>query len=258
MTFYSPKNSEELEKIKSIINPKKDIKKMKLNKKIQKQTLNYDLAEQYARITDLQKKTTEDIKKGQQEQKLAIENQTRAIENQTENMRDIMEELPNAQIPAIEDDEPHIIGVDPYISTKLNRFTDNGSYISFEFIQNDLNNYTINDKPFKIENNVLKFDDKVYEVTPNFLTSFKTGNTVSVLNLTMSEKRALPEFVEYAGGFGNNKKSKLYTNIQIINQQHGENRAIEGEGISTVASSNYVFLSSNPDTLVERLEVPVE
>ena len=83
MTFYAPKNAEELEKIKLIINQKKDIKKMKLNKKIQEHTLNYELAEQYAPITDLQKKTTEDIKKGQQEQELAIEEQTKAIKDQT-------------------------------------------------------------------------------------------------------------------------------------------------------------------------------
>ena len=55
MTFYTPKNIEDLNKLKNLINQKRDIKKQRLNKKIQKATLNYDLAEQYAPIMNLQK-----------------------------------------------------------------------------------------------------------------------------------------------------------------------------------------------------------
>ena len=149
MTFYSPKNDEELEKIKTIIEQKKNIKKMNLNKKIQKQTLNYDLAEQYAPITNLQKKTTEDIKKGQQEQKLAIEDQTKAIRDQTKIMTNMLPELPE-EMPAIPDNEVQINAIDGGISDKLNRITNNGSYAKFNFIKNDLNNYSINEKPFQI------------------------------------------------------------------------------------------------------------
>ena len=57
VTFYAPKNIEDLEKTKSIIKQRKDIKKLKLNEKINKQTLNFNLAEACASITHLQKKT---------------------------------------------------------------------------------------------------------------------------------------------------------------------------------------------------------
>ena len=50
-----------------IVQQQKDIKKIRLNKKINNQTLDYNSAEVYAPITDLQKKQTE-----------AIENQTEA------------------------------------------------------------------------------------------------------------------------------------------------------------------------------------
>ena len=159
MTFYSPKNDEELEKIKTIIEQKKNIKKINLNKKIQKQTLNYDLAEQYAPITDLQKKTTEDIMKGQQEQKLAIEDQTKAIRDQTNIMTNMLPELPE-EMPATPDNEVQINAIDGGISDKLNRITDKGSYAKFIFIKNDLNNYSVNEKPFQIIDKKLKFDNK--------------------------------------------------------------------------------------------------
>ena len=46
MRCYTPINIEDLEKMKNIINQRKDIKKLRLNTKIQKETQNYDLAEQ--------------------------------------------------------------------------------------------------------------------------------------------------------------------------------------------------------------------
>ena len=54
MTFYTPNNIDDLEKLKSI-------KKLKLNEKTKKHTQNYDLANKYAPITNLQKKQTEVI-----------------------------------------------------------------------------------------------------------------------------------------------------------------------------------------------------
>ena len=272
MTFYSPKNDEELEKIKTIIEQKKKIKKMNLNKKIQKQTLNYYLAEQYAPITDLQKKTTEDIMKGQQEQKLAIEDQTKAIRDQTNIMTNMLQELPE-EMPAIADNELQINAIDGGISDKLNRLTNNGSYSKFNFIKNDLNNYSINENPFQIVDKKLKFDNKEYEISPNFFELFRPKNKICVLELTSMEKEALSHFVEYAGGSGGDVKSKIYKAIKFLRENSGSdsdgdsenfadielqreenafNRALEGRGVT-----NYVFLSSNPDTLVERLEVLV-
>ena len=273
MTFYSPKNSEELEKIKTIIEQKKNIKKMNLNKKIQKQTQNYDLAEQYAPITDLQKKTTEDIMKGQQEQKLAIEDQTKAIRDQTNIMTNMLPELPE-EMPAIPDNEVQINAIDAGISDKLNRITDKGSYDKFNFIKKDLNNYSINKKPFQIVDKKLKFDNKEYEISPNFFKIFRPRiNKLAALELTRNlssiEKEALPHFVEYACGLGKDVKSKIYKAIKFLRENpdsdsdgdsenfadlelQGQERELEGRGVT-----NYVFLSSNPDSLVERLEVLV-
>ena len=256
---------------------------MKLNKKIQKQTLNYDLAEQYAPITDLQKKTTEDIKKGQQEQKLAIEEQTKAIKDQTRIMSNMIPELPE-EIPAILDNEPQINAIDGGISDKLNRITNNGSYTKFNFIKNDLNNYSVNEKPFQVVDKKLKFDIKEYEISPNFFELFRPKiNRLAALELTKNlssiEKEALAHFVEYAGGLGRDVKSKIYVaikflrenpavindsdsdfdgnsenfgDLKLLRQENAYNRALGGRGVE-----NFIFLSSNPDTLVERLEVLV-
>ena len=57
MTYYTPNNIEDIDKMKPIINQRKDIKKLQLNKKINKQTLNYNLTEANTAITDLRKKT---------------------------------------------------------------------------------------------------------------------------------------------------------------------------------------------------------
>ena len=65
MTFYTPNNKEDLEKLKNLIEQKKDIKKLRLNRKIQKETLNKDLAEIYAPLTKNQKEQTQIIKEGQ-------------------------------------------------------------------------------------------------------------------------------------------------------------------------------------------------
>ena len=56
MSFYARQNLEDLNKLKKLINQKRDNKKQRLNRKIQKTTLNYDLAEQYAPIIHLQEK----------------------------------------------------------------------------------------------------------------------------------------------------------------------------------------------------------
>ena len=91
---------EDLEKLKNLIEQKKDIKKLRLNRKIQKETLNKDLAEIYAPITKNQEKQTEIIKEGQK-------NQLKAIEDQTDQIKAITSlpstsALPEKIIPAIE------------------------------------------------------------------------------------------------------------------------------------------------------------
>ena len=79
MTFYAPNNQFDLEKLQNLIKQKKDIKKLRLNRKIEKETLNKDLAEIYAPITKNQEKQTEIIKEGQENQLKAIQDQTDQI-----------------------------------------------------------------------------------------------------------------------------------------------------------------------------------
>ena len=64
MTFYTPNNQSDLDKSKNLIEQKRDIKKLRLNRKIQKETVSKGLAEIYAPITKNQEKQTEIIKEG--------------------------------------------------------------------------------------------------------------------------------------------------------------------------------------------------
>ena len=78
MTFYAPQNLEDLNKLKNLINQKTDIKKQRLNRKIQKATLNYGPAEQYAPITQLQAKHKRSVKRI-----TLFETQTKMLEEAT-------------------------------------------------------------------------------------------------------------------------------------------------------------------------------
>ena len=64
--------------------------------------------------------------------------------------------------------------------------------------------------------------------------------------LMMKKKEALIKFVDYAGGLGEDKRSNLYKSIQKIKKEN-----IQGSSVS------FVFLSSNPNVLVERFEILV-
>ena len=114
MTYYTPTNIEDLEKLKKIINQKKDIKKLRLNNKIVKTTQNYDLAEQYAPITKLQEKQTEVIKQGQDEQKQAFET-LKAITAPT--IQD--ETLESIEGPSEDEVSQNIFSMDGDISDKI-------------------------------------------------------------------------------------------------------------------------------------------
>ena len=73
------------------------------------------------------------------------------------------------------------------------------------------------------------------------------NNKVDYNKFNEEENLALKRFVDYAGGLGKDYNSNLYKTIKNI-----ENRQkLEGKGIS------FIFLSSDPNVLVERLEVLV-
>ena len=76
-----PNTTEDLQKLQNLIKQKKDIKKLRLNRKIEKETLNKDLADIYAPITKNQQEQTKIIKEGQENQLKAIQDQTDQIKS---------------------------------------------------------------------------------------------------------------------------------------------------------------------------------
>ena len=191
MTFYAPNNQFDLEKLQNLIEQKKDIKKLRLNRKIEKETLNKDLAEIYAPITKNQEKQTEIIKEGQ-------ENQLKAIQDQTDQIKAITS-LPSTSalqqkksIPAIEsqsEDEFHDVDTKPInsdiqtaVSGLLNQ---NNTSPNHKFTSETINKYKINNKPFRIIDNKLFFNEREYEITPLFFNLFIKGNKEDYTNFLM-------------------------------------------------------------------------
>ena len=245
MTYYTPTNIEDLEKLKKIINQKKDIKKLRLNNKILKTTQNYDLADHYAPITKLQEKQTEVIKQGQDDQKQAFETLKAITAPTTQD-----ETLESIEGPSEDEDTPNIFSMDGDISDKTSALlNEDNTHAKFKFTKKNFNNYKVNENPFKIIDNKIKFNDLQFEINPLFLHLFIRSNKADFTQLSDEEKEALVEFVDYAGGLGRDVKSNLYKALKFIEYFQYQN--IEGQGTS------FVFLSSDPNTLVEWLEVLV-
>ena len=151
MSYYAPNNQKDLEKLENLIEQKKDIKKLRLNGKIQKETLNQDLAEIYAPFTKNQKEQTEIIKLGQ-------ENQLKAIQDQTDQIKAITS-LPSTSTiepterltPAIESSQSEdefydspTQSIDSDIQTSISGLLNPlNSLSNFKFTKSDINNYKI-------------------------------------------------------------------------------------------------------------------
>ena len=244
MTYYTPTNIEDLEKLKKLLT-RKDIKKLRLNNKILKTTQNYHLAEQYAPITKLQEKQTEVIKQGQDDQKQAFETLKAITAPTTQD-----ETLESIEGPSEDEDTPNIFSMDGDISDKISALlNEDNTHAKFKFTKENFNNYKVNENPFKIIDNKIKFNDLEFEITPLFLQLFMRSNKADFTQLSDEEKEALVEFVDYAGGLGRDVKSNLYKALKFIEDFQYQN--IEGQG------NSFIFLSSDPNTSVERLEVLV-
>ena len=170
MTYYAPNNQFDLEKLQNLIKQKKDIKKLRLNRKIEKETLNKDLAEIYAPITKNQEKQTEIIKEGQKNQLKAIEDQTDEIKALTLPSTSTIEQTERLSTPAIESSqsedefyESPTQSIDSAIQSSLaGLLNPNNSLPSFVFKSSNINNYKVNNKPFEVIDNELIFDNKKY------------------------------------------------------------------------------------------------
>ena len=140
--------------------------------------------------------------------------------------------------------------MDGDISDKISALlNEDNTHAKFNFTKENLNNYKVNENPFKIIDNQIKFNDLEFEITPLFLQLFMSGNKTDFTQLSDEEKEALVEFVDYAGGLGRDVKSNLYKTVKYIKESQYQN--IEGQG------TTFIFLSSDPNTLVERLGVLV-
>ena len=239
MSFYAPKNIEDLNKLKNLINQKRDIKKQRLNKKIQKATLNYDLAEQYAPITKLQEKQIK-----------VQEDNTRAIETQTK----MLQEATTPSLGAIEATNDEQTGtakaIDGGISDIISAFLiQTNTHPQMKFTKKDFNNYKINNKPFKLYDNKIKFNEMEFKISPDFLKLFLKANNIDYSEFTREESDAVINFITYAGGLERDTRSNLNQAFKSFKQNNIQE--IDGDGI------NFIFLSSDPNTLVERFEVLV-
>ena len=87
-----------------------------------------------------------------------------------------------------------------------------------------------------------------YEITPSFFNLFIKNNTENCKQLTDDERTALPMFIKYIGGLGKATENLFY--IKLINYWQNQYENLEGQGVVS-----YVFLSSDPNILVNRLEV---
>ena len=252
MTFYTPGNQFDLEKLQNLIKQKKDIKKLHLNRKIEKETLNKGLAEIYAPITKNQQEQTKIINQGQKDQLQAIQNQTKEIKALTSSPS--TSALPEKIISAIEsqsEDEFHDVDtklIDSVFQTAVNGLLNqNNTSPNHKFTSETIIKYKINNKPFRIIDNKLFFNEREYEITPLFFNLFIKGNKQDYTKLSDDETTALPLFIDYIGGLGKDKRSTLY---KVYNNWPNPNLLnTQGQGIS------YVFLSSDPNILVNRLEI---
>ena len=198
-------------------------KKIRLNRKIQKETLNKVLAELYAAINKIQEKQTKTIQQRQQEQLRAIENQTYQIKGELKGKYQNKEEdeLPQMESNQQEDEfhDPGIQSIDRDFSITINGlFNPNITSTKFKFTSSDINNYKVNDKPFRIVDDKIKFNDRVFQISPSFLNPFMKlcyflcyfrSNNDHYKHFTRDEKFALLLFIDYIGGQKGDKKSNL-------------------------------------------------
>ena len=129
---------------------------LRINRKIERETLNKDLAQLYAPITKNQIEQTKIITEGQKNQLQAIQDQTNEIKALTSTSA-----LPEERLtPAIESSqsedefiEPNIESLNDDISTAMDGLLNEiNSLGNFKFTKITLNKYKINDQPFRIIN----------------------------------------------------------------------------------------------------------
>ena len=131
------------------------------------------------------------------------------------------------------------------ISSLLNQ---TNTHKQTKFIKKDFNNYKINDKPFEVYYDRIKYD-KEFRISPSFFKIFHKGDTLYSSNFTHQEYDALYFFVDYAGGLERDRRSNLYKILKSFRQSNIQET--DGDG------TNFILLSSVSNVLDERFEVLV-
>ena len=116
-----------------------------------------------------------------------------------------------------------------------------------KFSKKDFNHYKINNKSSEVYDNKIDFNEKDFEVSPDFLKLFLKGKNIDFAEFTTEEMNALINFIDYAGGLGRDTRSNLYKAFKSFNRSNIEE--VDGDGTR--------FRSSDPKDLVERFEVLV-
>ena len=249
--YYTSNNIKDLQKLKNLIEQKKNIKKLPLNLKIQKETLYQDLAETYAPKTKNQTEQTKIIKEGQKNQLQAIQNQTNYIEAlKIPTLPETAEQPTDRLSISSQEDEFRDVGIqsiDVGISTAINGLLNPTNQLpNFKFTPSVINNYMANDLPLQIIDDKIQYDNSRFKLTPSFFNLFIRGNKENNRTLTTDEQLLLHLFVEYAGGLRKDNKTSLY---RAINYWRNLVQNLERNGIS------YVFLSSDTNILFGSHEV---
>ena len=149
-----------------------------MNKKIQNATLNYDLAEQYAPIMNLQEKQI----KGQEDNTRAIEAQTKMLEEDTTPSLEAIEasdEEQSAKTKPIDGD------ISDMISSLL---IQTNTHPQMKFSKKDFNNYEINKKPFKLYDSKIKFNEMEFKISPDFLNIFLKANNIDYSKILVKNR----------------------------------------------------------------------
>ena len=116
----------------------------------------------------------------------------------------------------------------------------------------------MNEQHFHVADRKIIFNTTEYQITPFFFKLFLKGSRINANQLTDEEKEALTHFIAYAVGLGRDVKSNLYRVLNKItnydpNEQSMADYELNRDEIE--GTRNFKFLSSNPDFLVERLDV---
>ena len=190
--IYTPNNFEEYEELNEIIQSKKQVKALKLKKKLDKQGFHYDMEKVFEPVTETVKEQTKATKeqsekqiKASEKQIKAIQGQTEAIQEQTDDLKCVFKDIENLHKQDIVIIKSLANVVNSSIVQSIANLTSEKEKSQFHLIPINLDKgiFSMNDNRVQIHENMLAFLDtgKTYTLTPNLLyfithTSFQGEN----------------------------------------------------------------------------------